>query len=69
RRVLWDELVPFVKSAGIERAEPLVEQFRMIWSGAVMVAYINREEFKPELFSAAVKALIDSELQKAGQHP
>lgn len=68
RKVAWNELVPFVKAAGIARPEPLVEQIRMLWSGAVMVAYINREEFKPELFSKAAKSLIDNELQKAGQH-
>lgn len=69
RQAAWDELVPFVRNAGIARPELLVEQIRMLWSGAVMVAYINRDDFKPELFSVAATALIDNELQKAGMLP
>lgn len=69
RQAVMDGLLPFVRDAGIPRPELLVEQIRMLWSGAVMVAYINKDEFKPELFSVAVTALIDNELQKAGMLP
>lgn len=66
RKAAWDGLVPFVTAAGIADPEQLVSQIRMLWSGAVMVAYIHKEEFKPELFSNAVHTLIDNELKKAG---
>lgn len=69
RKAIWNEFVPFAQAAGIPQPEQLVEQVHMLWCGAVMVAYINKEEFKSELFSMAAKTLIDNELQKAGQHP
>ncbi|MFC5528237.1 TetR/AcrR family transcriptional regulator [Cohnella yongneupensis] len=62
RSALWEELEQVVQQAGIAESHQLVEQIRMLWSGAVMVAYINKAEFRPELFSSAAKTLIDSQL-------
>lgn len=62
RKDVWDQVAEMAKAAGLPDYRGLTEQLRMLWSGAVMVAYINHEEFKPELFSEAAKKLIDGQL-------
>lgn len=56
----WDEITLMAEEAGLPNPRDLSEQIRMLWSGAAMVAYINKADFKPELFSVAARALINS---------
>ncbi|MFD1954228.1 TetR/AcrR family transcriptional regulator [Paenibacillus thailandensis] len=62
RKDVWDRVAEMTKEAGFPDYRELTEQLRMLWSGAVMVAYINHAEFKPEMFSEAAKKLIDGQL-------
>lgn len=64
RTTMWREVEELLQEAGIDDSKPLVDQLRMLWSGASMVAYINKADFRPELFSEAAKTLIDSSLAK-----
>ncbi|MZQ82953.1 TetR family transcriptional regulator [Paenibacillus sp. 5J-6] len=60
RSDIWDEVTLLIQEAGLPNPHDLSEQIRMLWSGAAMVAYINKADFKPELFSVAAKTLINS---------
>ncbi|QHW29650.1 TetR/AcrR family transcriptional regulator [Paenibacillus rhizovicinus] len=65
RNDVWDHVEEMANEAGLPKPRELAEQLRMLWSGAAMVAYINKAEFKPALFSDAANALIDSQLAAA----
>ncbi|MDU0204564.1 TetR/AcrR family transcriptional regulator [Paenibacillus sp. MAH-36] len=60
RSDIWDEVTLLAEEAGLPNPRDLSDQIRMLWSGAAMVAYINKDDFKPELFSVAAKTLINS---------
>lgn len=62
RNALWAEVAAMAKEAGIPDSKELADHIRMLWSGAVMVAYINKKEFRPESFSIASKMLIEDRL-------
>jgi AcrR family transcriptional regulator len=60
RSDIWDEITLLAQEARLPNPRDLAEQIRMLWSGAAMVAYVNKADFKPELFSVAAKTLINS---------
>lgn len=62
RNVIWEAVESMAKEAGLPDSHGLSQQLRMLWSGAAMVAYMNKSEFRPESFSEAAKTLIDSRL-------
>lgn len=62
RSAMWREVETLLQEAGVADSKPLVDQLRMLWSGATMVAYINKADFRPDLFSVAAKTLIDRQL-------
>lgn len=65
RSDIWGEVALLAKEAGLSNPHEFSEQLRMLWSGAAMVAYMNKAEFRPESFSDAAKALINSHLVEA----
>ncbi|WP_276356124.1 TetR/AcrR family transcriptional regulator [Cohnella caldifontis] len=62
RNHVWAVVESMAQEAGLPDPRELAEQLRMLWSGAAMVAYINKSEFKPETFSSAALSLIDGQL-------
>lgn len=67
RNDVWDHVEEMAAEAGLHKPRELADQLRMLWSGAAMVAYMNKAEFKPELFSDAANALIDNQLAAAAK--
>ncbi|MBM7567632.1 TetR/AcrR family transcriptional regulator [Paenibacillus sacheonensis] len=67
RNEVWNHIEDMAREAGLPKPRELTEQLRMLWSGAAMVAYINKEEFKPQSFSDAANALIDSQAAAAAK--
>ena len=61
RAAMWREVELLLQEGGVAEPRRLIDQLRMLWSGAAMVAYINKADFRPEQFSVAAKTLIDSQ--------
>ncbi|MGO4109394.1 TetR/AcrR family transcriptional regulator [Paenibacillus sp. YAF4_2] len=62
RNEVFDRVADMAEEAGIRNPRELSELLRLLYSGASMVAYINKEDFKPELLSIAARVLIDSQV-------
>lgn len=60
RNEVFDRIADMAEEAGLRSPRELSEQLRLLYSGASMVAYINKADFKPESFSATAHSLIDS---------
>lgn len=62
RNDVFDRVADMAQEAGLRGPRELSEQLRMLYSGASMVAYINRTDFKPESFSDTARMVIDSRI-------
>jgi len=62
RNEVFDRMADMAEEAGLPNPRELTDKLRMVWSGAAMVAYMNKADFKPELFSVTALALIDGQI-------
>jgi AcrR family transcriptional regulator len=62
RNEVFDRVADMAEEAGLPNPRELSDKLRMVWSGAVMVAYINKVDFSSELFSVTALALIDGQI-------
>jgi len=62
RNELFGGIAEIARAAGAKDPVELAEQLRILYSGAIMVAYMNKTDFKPEYFAIAAQTLLDKQL-------
>ncbi|MBB6670343.1 TetR/AcrR family transcriptional regulator [Cohnella nanjingensis] len=59
RNEIWDTVRVMATEAGFARPGDFTDQLHMLWSGAAMIAYMNKADFRPDSFWTVAKAIID----------
>ncbi|TCZ79316.1 TetR/AcrR family transcriptional regulator [Paenibacillus albiflavus] len=62
RQNQWKKVEEIIRKGGAKNPEELTSQLRMLYSGAIMVSYVDRHVFNPEDFLSAVRILIDRQM-------
>ncbi|MCQ6560959.1 TetR/AcrR family transcriptional regulator [Paenibacillus mendelii] len=58
----WNRIAILAEKAGAARPLELAELLRMLCNGAIMLSYMKKHDFNPDLFSATAHTLVDSHL-------
>ncbi|UUZ80092.1 TetR/AcrR family transcriptional regulator [Paenibacillus sp. P26] len=62
RQQQWDRVTQIAERAGARDPMELSVQLRMMYSGATMIGYMNKTDFRREYMLSAVRTLIEKQL-------
>lgn len=62
RQQQWDRVTQIAERAGAKDPNELSVQLRMMYSGAMMIGYVNKSDFRREYLLNAVRTLIKKQL-------
>ncbi|WP_442602474.1 TetR/AcrR family transcriptional regulator [Paenibacillus sp. KN14-4R] len=58
----WNRIARLAEEAGAARPFEMAELLRMLCNGAIMLSYMKKSDFNPDIFSRAAHTLVDSHL-------
>ncbi|MFC5406611.1 TetR/AcrR family transcriptional regulator [Cohnella soli] len=58
----WNRIARLAEEAGAARPFEMAELLRMLCNGAIMLSYMKKSDFNPDIFSRSAHTLVDSHL-------